>query len=183
MRDWRLIVVEGEFSLAAPPDAEWRLDEGDSTFVLRMPSMPVTEILISRHGRPTAATTAGFLEGRVRRFLSEQATRASGSELGATVKEWRDANNIMVVQGVATDGEGDWWFVRGYDVGNDYFLLLWTGPAAPLESDVLRVFESFVPASRWLPKVVTPGKSDFRLAWMFCSNPLAGFTVFQSCMG
>jgi hypothetical protein len=149
---WRAISVEGEFTVHAPPGARGTIEDDGATFALRLPTVPATEMLISRHGQTSESAANALVRDRVRRFLSEHASKASDSELGISLKEWRDENQLVVVQGVATDGDGDWWLVRAYDVGKHYFWLQWTGTEQPLKGDVLQIFESFVPSERWLPK-------------------------------
>ena len=46
---WRVLDVDGQFTVDAPRDAQWALENGGRAFVIRLPTAPVTEVRISRH--------------------------------------------------------------------------------------------------------------------------------------
>lgn len=139
---WQLLEYPGEFRLAVPAASEWFEDDDGNAFVVRLPTRPVTDIRVSRHGRPDDVGLP-WLEGRVRRFFDDSVPRATGAALQGSIQPCVTQANA--VQGVATRGDGTWWLVRAYLVPRDYFWVQWNGPEPLLKSFVLEVVESFEP--------------------------------------
>jgi hypothetical protein len=150
--NWRTVEVPNEFRVDIPPGAQTRVEDG-ATFVIRLPTES-TQILISRYDHGPEALSTGFLEGRVNYFLSEVVPQVTGGDAPASVARIMGPHNVDVAQGVAKDSEGRWWLVRAYDAGRCFFWLQWTGFQDPRSEEVLRVFESFIPAARWRPASV-----------------------------
>lgn len=141
MEGWKALEIPGGFGVHVPPEATWTLDADGATLVIRLRTEPSTEILISRHNG--SGDDRAFLEKQVQTFFERVVPDVQRSRLGSSVRVWAGAGGATVVQGVATDGHGDWWLARAFGFGADYFWMQWTGPKVALEHPVLEIFESF----------------------------------------
>jgi hypothetical protein len=147
MADWILAELPGHFAVEAPRGSNGYLDEDGATFVLRLPTSPPTEVLISRHAADGTAPMSDVLADTIRLFF-DRCIGGGAASLGASVQPAADAEpQHAVVQGVApADGVG-WWFIRAYELGwqRDYYWLQWCGPKDLLAPIVFRIGMSFAP--------------------------------------
>jgi hypothetical protein len=141
---WREIQIYREFVLQIPDKTMWQNVEGGRALVLRLPTRPVTEILVSRHPLPQDWEVMPYLLTTVRSFFSEVVRAAAPECLVTSVERLvEDVYQWDGVQGVASHtGEDICWLVRAFGVGSDYLWLQWTGPKELIKEPVLRIIES-----------------------------------------
>jgi hypothetical protein len=141
---WREVEIGGEFLMRIPPRTAWDTADGGLTLILKLPTVPRTELLVSRHSLPREWEPPPYLLKTVRGFFHDVVAPISKNLPGISVETLpQDVHGCAVVQGIAADEADDvYWFVRAYAVGTDYLWLQWTCPKRLIEDPVLAIMES-----------------------------------------
>lgn len=147
--DWKVIEIPTWCKIQVPPESTYTWDDIGNRILIQLPTTPATQIVLACHTvraedvhKPVARCVEDilrdFCEHSIRSSL--RITRAGYDVEVALVDEL----GAYVGQAVAKSDLDQWWLVRVYrrSDSEDYFILIWTGPAESMRKTVLLVYES-----------------------------------------